>query len=226
MRNPKNYPRISIIICALNEENNLPHILPQIPTWVDETILVDGHSSDNTVKVAREIRPEIKVLLQPNKGKGDALKYGITQATGKIIVTLDADGATNPEEIPRFIDTLLEGYEFAKGSRLKNGRPNNMPFHRWFGNKILVITCNLLYGTRYTDVCSGFNALWRDVFPRFKLTRDGFEMEQEMVVNAKKFGIKVAEVAHRDNGRLGSNSKVSALKPGPIDWLIIVKERF
>lgn len=74
MSNPESYPRISIIVCALNEEMNLPHILPNIPRWVHEIILVDGHSSDNTVKVAREIRPEIKVLLQPNKGKGDALK--------------------------------------------------------------------------------------------------------------------------------------------------------
>lgn len=226
MSNPESYPRISIIVCALNEEMNLPHILPNIPRWVHEIILVDGHSSDNTVKVAREIRPEIKVLLQPNKGKGDALKYGVNQATGEIIITLDADGATNPEEIPGFIGPLLDGYDFVKGSRLKNGRPSNMPYHRWFGNKILVITCNLLYGTRYTDICSGYNAFWKSVFPRLRLIRDGFEMEQEMIVNAKKLGLKVVEVCHEDIGRLGSSSKVSALKQGFIDWVIIVRERF
>ena len=66
--------------------------MPRVPKWIDEILLVDGHSTDRTVEVAKELRPEIKVLYQPGKGKGDALKYGITQAGGDIIVTLDADG--------------------------------------------------------------------------------------------------------------------------------------
>ena len=222
---PEGCPAVSVIICTLNEAENLPHVLPKIPQWVDEILLIDGHSTDDTVEVARQIRPEIKVLHQPGKGKGAALKYGIEQATGEIIITLDADGATNPEVLRGFIEPLLRGYDFAKGSRFLNSRPN-MPFFRRLGNRVLAGTANVLYGTRYTDVCSGYNAFWKKSIHKFSLESDGFEMEQEMMVKARKAGLKVVEVEHHDAGRLGSNSKVSVLKQGLVDWMLIIRERF
>jgi glycosyltransferase involved in cell wall biosynthesis len=226
MDKPKGCPRISVIICALNEEQNLSHVLPKVPDWVDELILVDGHSTDRTVEVAKNLRPDIRVLFQLGRGKGDALKHGIKQATGDIIVTIDADGETNPEDIPRFIEPLLNGYDFAKGSRLLWGRPLKMPWHRWFGNRILDITCNFLHDTKYTDVCSGYNAFLKSAFLRLELKRDGFEMEQEMLVKAKKAGLKVVEVEHHDLGRLGSTSKVSTVKQGFTNLLVIMRECF
>jgi glycosyltransferase involved in cell wall biosynthesis len=151
--------KITALICALNEADNLQHVLPTIPDWVDEVLLVDGHSTDNTVETAKNLRPDMNVIQQPGKGKGDALKYGIKNAAGDIIVTLDADGSTDPEEIPKFIEPLLHGYDFAKGSRFLNSWPR-MPFHRRFGNYLLFTTANILHGTRYTDICSGYNACW------------------------------------------------------------------
>ena len=120
---PFDCPSVSVIICAINEERNLPFVLPKIPEWVDEIILVDGHSTDNTVNVAKDLRPDIRVLIQPGKGKGDALKHGVLEAKGKIIVTLDADGETPPEEMEHFIKPLMSGYDMAKGSRLYRNRP-------------------------------------------------------------------------------------------------------
>jgi len=146
---------------------------------VDEVLLVDGYSSDNTVEVAKTLRPDISVVYQPGKGKGDALKYGVENAKGDIIVTLDADGATDPSELEKFISPLLNGYDFVKGSRLMHGRPRGMPRHRWFGNKVLAWTCNILYGTKYTDVCSGYNAFFKRAFERIRLNRDGFEEEYQ-----------------------------------------------
>ena len=219
-------PRITALICALNEEENLQHVLPRIPDWVDEVILVDGHSSDNTVEVAKKLRPDIRILCQRDKGKGNALRYGFQEARGDIIVTLDADGQTDPEDIPRFIEPLLNGYDFAKGSRLVHGRPPRMPFHRWIGNRVLTISSNLLHGTRYTDICSGYNAFWKSALGRVKLSSEGFEMEQEMLVKAKKAGLRVAEVEYCDLGRISGESKISDIKQGLIDWLVIIKERF
>jgi glycosyltransferase involved in cell wall biosynthesis len=193
---------------------------------VDEVILVDGHSTDNTVEVAKKLRPNIKVLFQPGKGKGDAIKYGVQQASGDIIVTLDADGETDPEDIPKFIEPLLNGYDFAKGSRLAYGRPPNMPWHRWFGNKVLAITSNIVHGTRYTDICSGYNAFWKSAFLRLKLTYSSFEMEQEMLVKVKKAGLSAVEVNHRSAGRLGGKSKISDIKQGFIDLAVIIRECF
>ncbi len=217
-------PTITVLICTLNEEENLPYVLPKIPEWVDEILLVDGHSTDNTIEVAKKTCPEIKVLYQPGKGKGDALKYGIEHASGDIIVTLDADGQTDPEDIRRFIEPLLNGYDFAKGARLAHGRPPDMPWHRWFGNKVLATTCNILHGTRYTDVCSGYNAFWKKAINKINLSSNGFEMEQEMNVKVKKAGLKVIEVPCQDKGRVGGDSKVSDLKQGLVDWMVIIKE--
>ena len=217
---------ISVIICALNEASNLCHVLPDISDVADEILLVDGHSTDSTVTVARNLCPRIKVIVQSGKGKGDAIKRGIREASGDIVVTLDADGQTNPADILRFVTPLLEGYDFSKGTRLSHGRPPHMPGYRWVGNKILVFTSNVLFGTKYTDVCSGYNAIWKSAFLRIPLTYDGFEMEQEMMVKAKKVGLKVIEVEHFDAGRMGNHSKVSGLKQGFIDLRVIIKARF
>jgi glycosyltransferase involved in cell wall biosynthesis len=225
MNRPENYPSITVLICTLNEEENLQHVLPRIPKWIGEVLLVDGHSTDRTVEVARQVCPNIRVLYQPGRGKGDALKYGIQQASGDIIITLDADGATDPVEIPRFIEPLLDGYDFAKGSRFLNSN-HNMPIHRKFGNWILVSTANALYGTRYTDICSGYNAFWKTAIKKVDLSSNGFQMEQEMNVRIKKAGLKVTEVACCDRGRLGGVSKTQDFRQGLIDLVTMIRERF
>ena len=188
--------------------------------------MVDGHSTDSTIEIAKQLYPGIRVLVQPGKGKGDAIKFGVSQAIGDIIVTLDADGQTNPEDIQKFVIPLLNGYDLAKGTRLAHGRPPKMPKYRWLGNNMLTIASNTLYGTKYTDLCSGYNAFWKRAFQKLKLANAGFEMEQEMMVEAKKAGLKVIEVEHLDAGRLGDSSKVSGIKQGFIDLWVIIKARF
>jgi glycosyltransferase involved in cell wall biosynthesis len=221
----KGYPRISVVICTLNEEGNLPRVLPKIPNWVNEIILVDGHSTDNTVKVAQTLRPDAKIFLQDGKGKGNALKLGFQRATGDIIVTLDADGATEPEEIHRFVSALMQGYDFAKGTRLKFGRPKYMRWHRWLGNKILVLAANILFRTNYTDICSGYNAFWKKKVRGIKFYTSGFEMEQEFYVKLKKMRLRVIEVPFTEGKRESGSSKVSDFKQGLKDLLTILAER-
>jgi len=221
---PEGRPRVTVLICALNEEESLPHVLPKVPAWVNEVLVVDGGSTDRTVEIARQLRPDIRILHQSGKGKGDAIKFGVQESTGDLIVTLDADGETDPDEIEQFIAPLLHGFDLVKGSRLVKGRPSNMLFHRWVGNRILAWTFNVLHGTRYTDVCSGYSAFWKRVYLTLDLTLDSFEMEQEALAKAARAGLRVAEVFHRDNGRIGGVSKTSDLKQGLIDWWIIIRE--
>src|SRR5450631_3663946 len=87
------YPRISVVIPALNEAKNLLYVLPSIPPIVDEVILIDGHSTDDTIVVAQRLMPSIRIINQTGKGKGDALRIGFAACTGDIIVMLDADGS-------------------------------------------------------------------------------------------------------------------------------------
>lgn len=218
--------KVSVIICTLNETPNLPFVLPQLPSGVEEVLLVDGHSTDGTVELARELLPDIRLLYQPGTGKGDALRYGIQEAQGDIIVTLDADGETDPAEVFRFVEPLLQGYDFAKGSRLAQGRPARMPRYRWFGNKVLAVTFNFLYGTRFTDICSGYNGFRKSAFLQLQLRYDNCEMEQQMLAKATKAGMRVVEVPHRSSGRLAGISKIKGVKQGFIDWFVIIKERF
>src|SRR5215471_6298129 len=158
----QDYPQVSVVIPARNEELNLPHVLSRIPRFVNEVILVDGHSTDATVEVARQLYPTIHILDQRGHGKGDALRQGFVACAGDIIVMLDADGSTDPAEIPLFIEALMQGHDFAKGSRfLKGGDSQDITWLRKVGNFCLSRVVNLLFGTRFSDLCYGYNAFKR-----------------------------------------------------------------
>lgn len=217
---------ITALICALNEEDSLPHVLPEIPRWIGQVLLVDGHSTDRTVEVAKAIRPDVRIVYQPGTGKGDALRFGVQQATGDIIVTLDADGTTDPEDLPRFIEPLLDGYDFVKGSRFRLGFPANKPLHRILGNWIIAMTFNLLFFRTYTDLCSGYNAFWKEALDRVHLSGGQFEDEPLVNVRVRKAGLKVKEVGHIDRGRVSGNSKAPSWRQGFGAIKTIVRERF
>jgi glycosyltransferase involved in cell wall biosynthesis len=212
---PLVYPRVSVVIPARNEAFNLPFVLARLPSDLFEVILVDGHSSDNTVAVARSCRPDIRVVYQGAIGKGNALVCGFAASRGDVIVTLDADGSTEPEEIPRFVDALLCGADFAKGSRFAPGGGSaDITALRKGGNRALVCLVNALFRTRYTDLCYGFNAFWSRCLPRLEVNSDGFEVETLLNIRAARSGLKVAEVPSFERGRLHGLSNLRAWSDG------------
>ncbi len=193
MRRPRTtVPKVSVIIPAKNEAANLPHVIPALPDMVSEVVLVDGRSTDDTIAVARSLRPDIIVVPQSYRGKGDALACGFAVATGDIIVMLDADGSTDPAEIPLFVDALIDGADFAKGSRfLPEGGSEDMTWLRRTGNLGLTGLVNLLFGARYTDLCYGYNAFWRDCLTSLNLDSTGFEIETLINLRAVKVGLVI-----------------------------------
>lgn len=225
MPRPENCPKVTVLICTLNEEENLPHVLPKIPKWVDEIILVDGHSADNTVEVAQKLRPEIKAMQQPGEGKGNALRYGAQQASGEIVVMLDADGSTNPDDIPKFLEPLLNGYDFAKGSRFLDERPE-MPRIRYFGNQVFISLTNVLFRTKYTDLCAGMNAFQRNILAKVDPKGNSYLDEPTLNIRLKKKGIKVKEVHQLDRGRICGQPNETIFKQGWRIFRIIITERF
>jgi len=122
-----------VVIPTLNEARNLEHVLPALPEALHEVILVDGGSSDDTLEVAQRLRPSIRITRQTRSGKGNALACGFAACSGDIIVMLDADGSADPDEITRFVDALVDGADFAKGSRfLADGAARTSPtFALW-----------------------------------------------------------------------------------------------
>jgi glycosyltransferase involved in cell wall biosynthesis len=224
---PQAHPRVSVVIPALNEASNLPHVLPKIGAEVDEVLVVDGDSCDDTLEVALRLRPDVRTLTQDGRGKGAALRTGFAAATGDIIVMLDADGSTDPSEIPAFVGALLAGADFAKGSRFLQGAGTaDMPFYRKLGNKGFVLLVRLLFGGRYSDLCYGYNAFWSRVLPNLHLNGNGFEIETMMNVRALRAGLKVVEVASFEHRRINGASRLRTIPDGWRVLRTILRERF
>ena len=227
MREHQQRPQLSVVIPTLNEAENLYYVLPYIPSIVNEVILVDGHSRDDTIAVAKQLYPSIKVLTQTGEGKGNALREGFAACTGEIIIMLDSDGSTDPQEIPRFVETLMLGNDFAKGSRfIRGGGSEDITFIRSFGNSMLSIIVNLLFQTRYSDLCYGYNAFWKHCLSYLQIDCDGFEVETLLNLRIHKANLQVAEVPSYERGRIFGISNLHVLRDGWRVLKTILKERF
>ncbi|MEO3975412.1 glycosyltransferase family 2 protein [Streptomyces sp. CAU 1734] len=219
-------PPVSVVIPAMNEAQNLPHVFKTLPDWIHEVVLVDGNSTDNTVEVARELRPDVKVVRQVGKGKGDALISGFAACTGDIIVMVDADGSADGNEIVSYVSALVSGADFAKGSRFANGGgTDDMTFIRKLGNSVLCTLVNTKFGARYTDLCYGYNAFWKHCLDKITLDCTGFEIETLMNIRVVKAGLRVQEVPSHEYNRIHGVSNLSAVRDGIRVLKVIVKEK-
>lgn len=218
-------PSVSIVVPALNEAANLHVVLPRIPTWVHEVILVDGGSTDDTVAVARQLLPDIRIVQQPGKGKGDALNAGFHAATGDIVAMIDADGSTDPCEIPRFLSALRTGADFVKGTRyVQGGGSQDLTPFRSMGNRVLTGMVNTLWRTNYTDLCYGYIAFWRRHLSVLAPDCRGFEIETLLCIRAAGRGLRVAEVASYESSRIHGTSNLHATRDGVRVLRTIVSE--
>jgi glycosyltransferase involved in cell wall biosynthesis len=219
-------PTVSVVIPTLNEAANLPHVFATVPEWVNEIILVDGHSRDGTVAVARGLRPDLKVIHQDGRGKGNAMAAGCAAATGDIIVLIDADGSTDGREIPSFVSALAAGADFAKGSRFAHGGgSSDITWPRRLGNRLLDGLVNRIYGTRFTDLCYGYNAFWARYRDTIVVGWDGFEVETLMNVRAAKAGLRIQEIPSHERSRIHGVSNLRAVRDGWRVFKVILKER-
>lgn len=219
-------PRVSVVMPTLNEAANLSHVMPRIPAWVHELILVDGRSVDNTVEVARRLRPDVRIVLERRRGKGAALRAGFACATGDIIVMIDADGSMSPDEMILLVGALLAGADLAKGSRfIEGGGSSDLSLFRMFGNWGLTTSVRLLYGCRFSDLCYGYMAFWRRSLPLLESASEGFEIETMLCVRALLHGLKIVEVASREAERIHGVSNLRAIPDGWRVLMTILRER-
>jgi len=233
-------PLVSVVIPTLNEARNLPHVFAGMPADIHEVILVDGHSVDDTVAVAKELWPDVRIVMQTRRGKGNALACGFAVATGDIIAMVDADGSADAGEIPRFVQALVDGADFAKGSRFaRGGGSSDITRFRRLGNRVLIAAVNKVYGTRFTDLCYGYNAFWRHVVPVIgldpispcgpgndgRLWGDGFEVETLVNIRVAKANLVITEVPSFESPRVHGASNLSAYHDGLRVLRTILAER-
>lgn len=219
--------RISVVIPAHNEAKNLQHVLPLIPLWTHEVILVNNQSTDDTVEVARRLLPSIRIVnAHGGRGKGIALQTGFAAVTGDIIVMMDADGSSDPKEMPCFIEALLAGAYHAKGSRFIDGGGSSdfTPLRR-FGSRCLIWITNRLFRVHFTDMFCGFNAFWKDCLNFFDVDCPGFEIEALLHLRICKANLEIAEVASFEHARIHGTSNFRTFRDGWRVLKMILKER-
>ena len=231
-------PTVSIVVPARNEARNLETVLPELPD-VHEVVLVDGDSVDDTVATARRVLPGVRVVRQTRRGKGNALACGFLAASGDVIVMFDADGSADPAEIPDFVAALTVGADFAKGTRYgaAGGSEDITPL-RNLGNAGLNGMSNALFRTRFSDLCYGYNAFWRDIVPVLDLPAvdrvapgggllwgDGFEIETVISCRVVAAGLTVTEVPSVERRRIHGESNLRTFSDGFRVLKTLVAER-
>jgi glycosyltransferase involved in cell wall biosynthesis len=213
------FPEVSIVMPCLNEEESIGVCIEKARTACErysidaEIVVSDNGSTDKSVEIAQSLGA--RVVHQPEKGYGHAYMKGFAEARGKYIVMGDSDNTYDFSEIERFLEPLRNGYDLVMGSRFK-GRilPGAMPWsHQYIGNPILTGILNLFFRTAISDAHCGMRAFTKEAYERMHLQTTGMEFASEMVINASKAGLKIAEVPITYHPREGE-SKLNSFQDG------------
>lgn len=227
--------RVSVVIPALNEARNLPFVFGRLPGDIFEVIVVDGGSVDGTPQTAERLRSDVRVIGQTRRGKGNALACGFAAARGDVIVALDADGSTDPAEIPRFVAALEDGAAYVKGTRFApGGGSSDITRVRRLGNRLLNGLVNTTCGLRNSDLCYGYFGFWACHLPALHLDAhsdggplwgDGFEIETLVTLRMTRSGLTAVEVPSFERRRLHGESNLRTFADGWRILIVIIRER-
>ncbi|MDY6917300.1 MAG: glycosyltransferase family 2 protein [Chloroflexota bacterium] len=223
--------RVCVILPALNEEETIGRVIDEIPTreiedrgYGVEVVVVDNNSTDRTKEIAEE--KGARVIVEPIRGKGRAVRTAFDSVDGDYMFMLDADYTYPASHIPELLDVLCEGCDVVMGSRLRGRREKGSirPLNL-VGNYLLVLMANVLYGTRISDLCTGCWGFSRRAVDGLKLDAVGFELEANLFVEAAKRRYSIAElpIGYR---RRPTPPKLKSLKSGVKIGRTLIKKRF
>ena len=220
--------KVSIVIACKGEGEGIKRILKSLERYSDDIIVVDGHSNDGTKEEAKKFGA--RFFLDNKKGRGDALKIGIKNAKGDVLVFFDADGSHEATDIPRFVKPILQkDADLVIGSRRTGGsfdiNTNLTGIIRSAGCDFLVNMVNHKFKTSLTDILFSFRAIRASSARELRFKSDDFGIEQEMVVSCLKNGYKVLEIPSREKARGWGKSKLHTLT-GIKFFLVLVKDLY
>lgn len=231
-------PRVSVVVPAKNEAANIVEILPYLKEF-HEVVVVVSEKDHESADAARAALPSAKVIHQTRVGKGNALACGFAEVTGDAVVMYDVDGSADPHEIPLFIKALTDGADLAKGSRFcPGGGSQDITPVRALGNKGLNILASVLTRTRFTDLCYGYNAFWKDQLYMLDLPDtevaspemmrgDGFEIEALIIGRFALSGAAITEVPSFEFERYYGRTNLNTFRDGfRVLWTIVQDRRY
>jgi glycosyltransferase involved in cell wall biosynthesis len=211
---------ISVIIPAFNEEKSIGDVLTRVFRAVElhslpcEIIVVNDGSTDRTRKLACNHGATV-LCNEKNRGKGHALARGFKTAKGDIIVTMDADGSHNPEDINKLILPILNGADIVLGSRFATGEGKNSTKRlHVFGNLLINFLILMMTGKNVTDSQTGFRAFRKKVLQEIEITSKGYQVETELTVKMLRSGRTVKEVAVISRKRMNGYSRINPFGDG------------
>ena len=218
---------ICVILPALNEELTVGKVIDEIPRQALESegyqvdvLVVDGNSSDQTQQIAQE--KGVRVIVEPRRGKGRAIRTALWSVKADFIFMLDADYTYPATYIPEMLKILHQDCSVVVGSRFRGGREKGaMRRLNVIGNLLLTWMAKILYRAKISDLCTGYWGIRGEVIPELKLLAEGFQFEAELFTQLAKKGYSIAEVPTYYRCREGK-AKLSGLKDGiKILWMLV-----
>ncbi|HEX6310947.1 MAG TPA: glycosyltransferase family 2 protein [Acidimicrobiia bacterium] len=227
----KGYRKLSVIVPVFNERNTVVEIVRRmraVELPVDrEIVLVDDGSDDGTNAVlAQLLDSTVRVVVHPkNKGKGAAVRTGLENVTGDLVVIQDADLEYDPEDWPKLLAPMLNGKaRVVYGSRF-TGERRNMLFLHWLGNRFLSLVTNVLYNTTLSDMETCYKLFDRGVLAGVNIVADRFEFEPEITAKVLRQKIRIYEVPISYAGREPEEGKKITWRDGLVALWTLVKYR-
>lgn len=213
-------PEVSVVLPAYNESLAIGNVISGVVESLNhlglsyEIIVVDDGSVDLTAEMAKEAGAKV-ISLPYNHGKGYALRKGIGEALGGIIVTMDAGGVHDPREIKELVEPLKKGADIVAGSRfLERYGEDRSSFSLRFGNFLIRLTIELLTEKRVSDVFASYRSYKADVVKNLELRSDGLEIEPEITMKALRRGLHYLEVPIKTQPRRYYRSRTHVLSDG------------
>jgi dolichol-phosphate mannosyltransferase len=220
---------VSVILPAKNEAETLGMVLDSLKSnndFVGEILVVDGNSEDNTRQIALDFGAT--VVLDNGIGKGDAIRVGIKESKGDILVFMDADGSHNSNDIYKLVTPVLDDeLDMVIASRWKGGSDEFVgtfsQFVRSFGGTLITTVMNYRWRVMLSDSLNGFRAIKKEVAKDLNLTAQYFDIEQQMVAQCLKKGYRVGDVPSHEFARAGGKTKLPTFKkPYIFFWRLFV----
>jgi len=207
----------TLLLPTLNEIEAAQVVIPQIKRdWVDEILVLDGGSTDGTVEF---MRGQGLTVLTQRGGFGRAMALGLAQAKGDIIVEFTPDGNSIPEDIPRIIAKVNEGYDLVIGSRyFQDARSDDDDWLTALGNRLFTAAVNILFRAHYTDVLVGFRAFRREAALKLHLDAPGLSWPCQSSIRFARARLRVTEIPANEPNRIGGERKMRPFKTG---WEIV-----